>query len=352
MTVIMLVIFVAGIYHLGRWAFYHIKYAYHAYVLDDLYDLYNDSYRLNSTYRFYENGSHGYIRDERSGKKVLRDVAWIVESDGNDSLMCFASKGYRGYFNMNTGKVDIPADRYTKAWDFSEGFAAVMDGDSTIRFINPSGKVVIDIDFRYTPKCDKRPFVFREGYCAMVGSNGAWGLINSQGKWCVKPQYDYIKYNDKGFWTVWKDGRKGLMNDSLRLVLEPVFRDVVVDSYGLEALMENYVRQLFAFDGTLIHDFTYTRVDDLVYKTGSEDEEQYDCKWELSPYKVYYTTYSTEDVDRAGLLGPDGKPITPPLYREIKAVSAYCFRCFFDYDCDGEGLSVLIDNKGKVIEPI
>ena len=92
-------------------------------------------------------------------------------------------------------------------------------------------------------------------------------------------------------------------------------------------------------------------MDDLIFKTGSEVEDQYDCTWELSPYKVYYTTYSTDDEHRAGLLGPDGKPVTPPLYREIKAISAQCFRCFYDIDCDGEGLSVLINSKGEILRP-
>ena len=347
---IIMAILVVGLFQLGRWAIYYGKYAYHAFIMDDLYDTYNDSYRLNDNYRFYENGAHGYIRDDKSGKKVLKDVAWIVDSDDNDSLMCFASKGYRGFFNKNNGKVEIPADRYKKAWVFSEGLAAVMDEDSTIRFINTSGDVVIDRGLKFASLCEGHPLVFHGGYCAMADPARGWGLIDHQGRWCVEAQYEDIRNTDKGFWIVWKDGRKGLMNDSLRFVLEPVFIDVLVNNYGLEVLREDYTRQLFAFNGTIIHDFTYTRLDDLVYKTGSEDEDQYECTWELSPYKAYYTTYGTDMVNRAGLLGPDGRPVTPPLYHEIKAVNAQCFRCFYGYDYDGEGLSVLINSKGQVIK--
>ena len=54
---------------------------------------------------------------------------------------------------------------------------------------------------------------------------------------------------------------------------------------------------------------------------------------------------------RVGLLSPDGIPLTPPVYREITAVNMNCYRAYFDYAHDNEGLSVLLNDKGQVITP-
>ena len=54
---------------------------------------------------------------------------------------------------------------------------------------------------------------------------------------------------------------------------------------------------------------------------------------------------------RVGLLSPDGIPLTPPVYREITAINEHCYRGYFDYAHDNEGLSVLLNDKGQVITP-
>ena len=79
-----------------------------------------------------------------------------------------ARAGYRGYWNYNTGKLEIPANHYVKAWIFSEGLAAVMEPDSTLRFINPMGEVVIDKQFRYAPMADNRGVPLQERLLSYV----------------------------------------------------------------------------------------------------------------------------------------------------------------------------------------
>ena len=327
------------------------KYAYHAYILDDLYDCYNDSYDLSDELRFYENGPHSYIRDKATNDKVVRDISWVAGTLTEDSLLCFAKNGYRGFLNRHTGKVVIPADRYRKAWLFSEGLAAVMEEDSSLIFIDSSGKEMIRPKCRLTPDFEGHAFLFTEGYCALTGPGNKWGLINHAGNWAVRPQYDGLFAISNGFWVVEKDGMKGMVDSRLRTVAEPVYRDVDLCDEGIEVLKKDFTRQLLSFDGSLILPFTYTKVEDLNYKSGCEDEDVEDYTWEMSPYKAYYTTYEDADSVRVGLLGPDGLPVTLPIYREITAVNANCFRGFYDTSFGGEGLSVLFNNKGQVISP-
>ena len=59
-------IFLVGVYRSAQWCLYMGKNAYHAYILNDLYDSYSDSYDLSDELRFYDNGPH------RPMKKWLR----------------------------------------------------------------------------------------------------------------------------------------------------------------------------------------------------------------------------------------------------------------------------------------
>ena len=178
-----------GLYYAGFWTVYGIRYCYHAFVLDDLHDSYNYSMDISEDLCFYENGAHSYVKDTRTGKKVLKDISWISGVGKEDSLMCFSRKGYRGFLNRNSGQVVIPADRYRKAWLFSEGVAAVMEEDSIIRFINPEGEVAIDKDIRYAPLPEGQGYLFKNGYCPVMSYNRKWGLIDMAGKWAAIPEY-------------------------------------------------------------------------------------------------------------------------------------------------------------------
>lgn len=343
-----------GVYHLGRWSIYGVKYCYHAYIADDLYSIYNYSERISNDFRFYENGNHGYIENIRTRKKVLKDVNWIagVKNDG-DTLLCYASHGYRGYLNKNTCQVVIPATRYKKAWLFSEGVAAVMEEDSIIKFINPKGDIVLDTKNKYAELPAHRGYLYKNGYCPMRDINGQWGLINMAGQWAVRPMYDDIKFTVKNCWICFWQKKQGLINDSLQVVINPDYREVLVTDNGIEVLNEDYTRQLLDFNGDLLENNMYTDIRELYYKKSVVDPNMDEYEYELSPYMVYQTTYSSTTPVRVGLMGPDGIPVTPPIYKSIEAINKYCFRCFYDESgqyYEGEGASVLINNKGQVIK--
>lgn len=340
-----------GLYVIGTWGVNLTKYCYHAYILDDLYSSYSYSIRINNNLVFYENGSHGYIEDTKTQSKILRDVYWIAGVDNEkDTMICFAQNGYRGFLHRNTGKVVIPANRYKKAWLYSEGFAAVMERDSTLKFINTAGQVVIDNNFKYAQIPPTRGFIFKNGHCPMKGSNDLWGLIDKEGKWIVLPEYDDIESTDYKCWIVYKDKKQGLINDNLHLVLRPTYLDVRVTEKGIEVITEEYYHQLYDYNGTLIEPCIYTDIKELYYKSSIVDPNFDEYDYTLSPYLEYHTTYSSKTPTRVGLMSPDGTPVTPPLYISIQAVNESCFRCFFEKSgCDNEGSSVLINTKGQVI---
>lgn len=352
MGLFLLVVIGFGLYNFGRWGIHCAKYCYHTYLLDDLYSTYNYRIRISKGIMFYENGNHGYIENTKTMKKILKDVNWIAGvKNSEDSLLCFASKGYRGFFNRRTGHVVIPANRYKKAWLFSESLAAVMEDDSIIKFINPTGEVVVDKHFKYAQHPSNRGYLFKNGYCPMRGANMKWGLIDKEGKWALIPEYDYISATNQKCWICHKNGKQGLLNDSLRLVVKPDYLEVLATHSGIEVLKEDYTRQLLDYNGETLHFFIYTNIKNLYYKSNASDLRSDEYEYTLSPYLEYQTTYSSTSPVRVGLMGPEGKPLTPPLYSSIEAVSADCFRCYFNgRQISGESASILIDKEGKIIK--
>ena len=340
-----------GAYKVCCLGYYCAKYCYHAYVLDDLYSTYNSSTKIGPMFKFYESGPYGYIENTHTEKRVLKEVTWVSGVNEDDSLLCFASHGKRGYFNRNTGDIPIPATRYNKAWLFSEGVACVMEADSTLKFINPHGEVVLDKQFKYCDSAEDMDFLFYNGHCPMIGSNEKWGLIDKDGKWAVLPEYDWISITNKNWWIISNDEKVGLLNDSLKLVLSPKYRDVdVLADSGLEVLTMNYERQLLDYHGSILKDFMFTDLRDLWYKVPKSGKHNDECEWVPSAFKQYLTTYSSNDgYDRVGLLGPDGIPVTPPDYVHIEALGPTLFRCYYTLFINDEGLSVLINDKGEVI---
>lgn len=351
---IVLILFVLAGFGLGALVSVGKHYAsqvYHTYIKGDMYDAYNDAYDLSDELRFYENGSHSYIRDRITRKKVLSGISWVSGTDGSDTLLCFAKGDRRGFLHRHSGRIVIPADRYARAWLFSEGLAAVVDEAGIIKFIDTTGKEVIDTKTGYTPMPDGRGIQFAGGYCALAGSGGKWGLIDRRGHWAVKPRFDDIISAGRNFWIVEEKGMRGLLDSRLRMLLEPTYLDVRVAGYGVTALCKDYTRMQLNDEGQVVRRFAYVSLSDLSYKVKAGDEYGDGEEWSLSPFKAYQTTHDDDPCVRVGLLGTDGLPVTMPLYTSIEAVNAGVFRCTVGGEEDGAELSVLIDTQGNVIEP-
>lgn len=71
----------------------------------------------------------GIIKNITTGEVVTKGIDWIALPADEDSLIVYSKDNKRGYLNRFNGEIVIPA-RYPKAWVFSEGIAAVSEGDS------------------------------------------------------------------------------------------------------------------------------------------------------------------------------------------------------------------------------
>ena len=70
--------FVTGCYNICHQPFSGFV---HSVILDDRYDNYTYKDQINERITFYSNGSHGYVKNNYTDKKVLRDVKWVITSE-------------------------------------------------------------------------------------------------------------------------------------------------------------------------------------------------------------------------------------------------------------------------------
>ena len=294
----------------------------------------------------------GFLK-RTDGTTTIKGIQWIARPLGTDSLVCYSDGQKRGYFNMFTG-LPVIKPQYSHAWIFSDGLAAVDDG-GMIKFIDASGKVVMDPKVEYAPQSDG--YVFHNGNCIIQdGKSNRYGMIDRQGKWVLEPQYFYIRIDDD-FWIV--DNGKGqcVVDSSLHTVVPYTQgRIFVLDGYISVTLSDHSIRR-YNLDGTLVDGCYVNEVYTLCYDS---DELRY-------PQTKYYndegelvSETDSEDavpVEKAarcrsyeaetgwyGLMSPDGRVITPPSYTSIKAIAYDLYLCK-DNDEDG----VILNGKGERI---
>lgn len=249
------------------------------------------------------------IKNTVTGKTTIKDIDldWSTPSP-NDSLAVFCSANKRGYYNVYTGEIIVPA-QYRRAWVFRDGLAAVQK-NGNIGFIDHQGNVVIDFLFPYHGN-PLSSFVFEDGHCVVANKLGKCGVIGRDGQWLIQPEYDNINAF-KEYAIVTRDG----------VTIQMGYDGNVINAFVLDNLKE----------------LTYD--EDIIYETR-------DGKIEQTEKTVSTGLFAYCIGGRYGLL--DGKTftrLTEPLYKNIYAVSKTLFRAYLlDYNSE-----VILNDKGEVMK--
>ena len=273
-------------------------------------DVYEDGLLLNDGMVAVrsEDGTVSF-KDASTGKVTITglDPDWTVRSP-NDSLAVFCSGGKRGYYNVYTGEIAVPA-QYLRAWVFKDGLAAVQK-NGEIGFIDHGGNVVIDFLFPYhgNPLSE---FVFEDGHCVVANREGKCGVIDRKGTWVIPAEYDNVSAY-KEYAIVSKDG----------------------------------VAMQVGYDGKVINSFVL----DSFYELTCDEEQTYvdrDGELRVGTREVGTGLYAYSIGGRYGLLdGKTFKRLTEPLYKDIEAVSKTLFRAYLlDYSSE-----VILNQRGEVLK--
>lgn len=248
------------------------------------------------------------IKNESTGVVTIKDIKidW-TQSSSRDSLAVFCSEKKRGYYNMYTGEIAIPA-QYRRAWVFSEGLAAVQK-NGMIGFVDHKGDTVIDFNFPFhgNPLSE---FVFKDGRCVVADTLGRCGVIDMKGQWLIKPEYDNVS----------------------------AFKEyAIVSKAG--------VRMQVGYDGQVINAFVLDDIKRLTFSV-KERFENREGEIEYLDKDIDTGLFSYRVGGRCGLMDSNCHRLTEPLYASIKAVDKNMFRATL-IDCYSE---VILNAKGEIMK--
>lgn len=295
----------------------------------------------------------GYLINKKTGKKVLKNIEWIATPLGNDSLVCFSSNKHRGYFNANDGTV-IVEPKYEHAWIFSDGVAAVEE-DGKIKFIDSTGKIVIDNGIKYDPERDG--YVFHGGYLAVYSDeNSKYGLMDTKGKMVLPIENDYVEIsNSLTHWRVSKDGLWAVYDKNMNQIIPFMDGCPYIWDNTIDVTMSDNTLRKYDLSGNLINDFYVSNVRMLEYDTeemyfvkSNSQENEDECSDELEPWQhkravAHLRSYEAGN-GHEGLMTAEGHIVTMPLYENIEAISPDTYLCEVS-----NGDKVVVNGKGQVI---
>ena len=344
---LMLLLAIAACWDFCRTAFYRLEVNNH---FDDSY--YDGQYisRYVTYYTYYD--EDGFLKTA-DGKKTIKGIKWIAKPLGMDSLICYSDGKKRGYFNMFTGEPVIEP-RYNHAWIFSDGVASVDDGGS-IKFIDSSGKVVLDPKIPYISGAEG--YVFHNNLCVVHNDRrDRFGLLDKQGKWVLKPEY-YSVTSSNSYWIVENGEGMSVLDSTLNTVIPFTKGQIWVGGEYISVTLSNHIIQRYDHSGEMINDFY---INDVTYMTYESDELRYTTSKEYNEEGTL--TSETDNIEPLpvekmakcrryetecgwyGLMTADGKVITPPSYCSIQAIGYDTYLCK-DNSEDG----VLLNGKGERI---
>lgn len=292
----------------------------------------------------------GYLADS-NGRKLLKNITRIATPIGDDSLAYFSNGDKRGYFHMRDGR-QVVKPTYQHAWVFSEGLAAV-EINGLIKFIDTSGRVVIDRGFRYDYLDD---YVFHNGHCAVRDSTGKhMGLIDRNGNWVLSPKYTYISPEDT-FWVLKADEQMGLLTFEMDTVMPLNKYSIAIIDTTISVTYADHTQHTFDLQGNILIENQIRNIERLTYSTNELENVTHRVYDEASEsYNTYNEQGFRQDVATCmkyeaayewyGLMGYDGKIITPPLYYSIEAIDKDIYLCKTSWS-----KGILLNSKGEQVE--
>ncbi|MGM9737288.1 MAG: WG repeat-containing protein [Candidatus Cryptobacteroides sp.] len=293
----------------------------------------------NVVVRAYEN-STVRIWNKSTGKYTTRKLRWVSGAPERDSLTVFCDKkGKRGYVNVNTGEIVIPA-QYSKAWHFSEGLGAVLGDNGNVGFINSGNQLVIGFEIPYDKSFD---YVFKDGFCVVKfwdSDRYRYSAYAADGRqvlaWC------YTHIDDPAI-----NGYRVVANEDGSWLFDKNFNEVLPDTYDRLEIAEgkdgvyatkDHIKQLLAFDGTVIEPFVIDDTRRLEYQVMNEEGDDFASI--LDNDVMVYSVSGWEGLMDART----GKIITPACYWSISLASPDLVTARLGYSDE----SVILDKKGRI----
>lgn len=287
------------------------------------------------------------LKDTRTGKFTTPKLNHVFLNEyTDDSLVVFRSydREKRGYINIHTGRIVIPA-QYDRAWNFSEGLAAIIK-EGELSFINEHGEQAIPTTFPF-PFDDSHAdyaFQFHNGLCVMITWDHKWGLINTHGEWVVEPIYTEINKPRFGYRIVSDGNHYALLTVSGQTVL-PLEYDIIrlsSDNQGFFIAKDGYAKVIDRNLNTIVP-FAHDGLYQLTYIHEYRSNDEYDENGNVKPVTPQFWRYDVGP--NSGVLDRHGNVIIPAKYYMVRMVDEE----LFEVEVSSGGDRILFDHKGRYV---
>ncbi len=315
---------------------------------------YHSEYINRDIYFHNTEDGKGYIYNKRTGEKLINHIAWIAKPLGKDTLVCYSNGRKRGYFSKNMGKVVIEP-KYSHAWIFSDGLASVEDG-GYIKYIDATGKVVIDRNMAYIPNMEG--YVFHGGYCVVDTDDvEQCGLMDKKGNIVLPMEYSSIHpSNDFKYWRLQKGKEMAVLDSNLKPILPLSECSISIGDGTIDVTMPDHTMRKYDMDGKLINDFYISSVrmleyekEEIIYRDNVvnkvDDEQTEILEDSYHPHATARLRAYVAGDGYEGLMTADGHKVTMPLYWEIEALDHDLYLC-----ASKNGDKVIVNGKGEIVK--
>ena len=296
----------------------------------------------NVTVEAYNNNTVRVWNNKKTARYTTKKLRWVSGTPERDSLTVFCDEdGFRGYINVNTGEIVIPA-QYSKAWQFSEGLGAVLGADNKIGFIISDNQLVIGYDIPFVKGFD---YIFKDGSCVVKFweiDRWRYAVYGKDGHQILTWAYTRVDEPDyRGYRVVANEDGAWLFDRYFNKVLPDTYDDIELAS-GRDGVYvtKNHVKQLLTIDGTVIEPFVIDNTYRLKYMTIYHDEQE--DEYELIPEIIAYQVNNWEGLMDART----GKVLTPAKYWHFEMASRDLIRAELCYSDE----SVVMDRRGNIVK--
>jgi len=128
----------------------------------------------------------------------------------------------KGYMNKDEKMVLAVPEETVFAFPFSEKKAVVYTRDKAV-IMNPKGEILFELEADITVSGDSTfasayseyemaDSVFRGGFASIQKRDGCFGVINADGKWVIKPEFEGIEAAADGVYIVEAGGKYGIIS--------------------------------------------------------------------------------------------------------------------------------------------
>lgn len=290
----------------------------------------NDSLQLREYYQC--NKDYVLIYNKNTKQVVSPKMRWVsLGVNKGDSLTVYCDmQGRRGFINIHSGKIVIEG-RYDRAWNFSEGMAAVCQ-DMKVGFINTAGEEVIPCQYPTSEHALNRlGYAFHNGYATVTNSKDECGLINRQGELVVDTIYDCIwSPSECGVRIFQENSKYGVMDLQGNILVPLQYDNIWCEGERLFATKNGIMAQIDN-TGKVILPFCSSYDFEPMYLSTDEYEEH-----PTGYFKYFAGGYQ-------GVIDAKGRMVIPAIYHQVNQLDKNLFEAEVDYDYyDGHGAWIII----------